>query len=243
MILLTGGSGLLGTELQKNITFEAPPRDLLDIVKDVNLLNPNRASAWRNVLFNRINLIVHCAAFTNLVLAESEKQLCYETNVIGTRNLASLGIPMLYISTEYVFDGEKGNYAETDYPNPTNFYALTKLLGEYESRNTHSKVIRCLFKSRPFKHEHACTDQFTTGDYVDTLAKEISIAIKIFDKLPATIHIGTQRKSTYDLARQSRDVSPCRIEDIKTVKLPKDTSLNTSAWERIKSENNRLCAL
>lgn len=232
MILLTGGSGLLGTELQKHMRFITPARRLGYDIRDPR--------CWRTPTFNERNkhvkydLIVHCAAYTDLVKAETEKHLCYETNVIGTRNLASLRIPMLYISTEYVFDGEKGNYEETDFPNPKNFYAFTKLLGEYEARATRSVVVRCLFKPRPFKHPAACVDMFTTGDYVDVIAKEIIIAIKNFNQLPSTIHIGTGKKSTFELARQTRAVEPISVDSITSVKLPKDTSLNTTKWEDLK---------
>lgn len=230
-ILLTGGSGLLGQELHKHIEFLSPLRENgWDIKHDWKSIY-----AFRNRL-NKVKLIVHCAAFTDLVRAEQEKELCYQTNVVGTRNIASLGIPLLYLSTEYVFDGTKGNYAEEDHPNPLNFYALTKLLGEYEARKApRSVVVRCLFKPRPFKHEFACTDQHTSGDYVDKIAPEIAWAIKNFDRLPETIHIGTGRKSTYELARESRpDVKPCKVEDISSVRLPRDTSLNLTKWKEIR---------
>ena len=220
MILLTGGTGLLGTELQKLIPCFAPSHQLFDI------LNP--------ILPRKVNLIVHAAAFTDVCGAETNKEQCYQTNVIGTRKLAELGVPMLYISTEYVFDGEKGNYDESSYPNPRNFYALTKLLGEHESRRTRSVVIRCLFKPRPFEHAAACVDQFTSGDYVEVIAKEIVLAITKFDELSETVHIGTGRKSTYDLAKQSREVIPITVESIGLVRLPKDTSLNTKLWESLK---------
>lgn len=224
MYLLTGGSGFLGQELQKHMEFYAPSRAVLDITREI-------------YGEEKPELIVHSAAYTDLVKAEQEKELCYLTNVIGTRNLASLGIPMLYISTEYVFDGTKGDYDETAYPNPVNFYALTKLLGEYESRRTRSVVVRCLFKPRPFKHADACTDMYTTGDYVDRIAPEIIRAIKLFDKLPPTVHIGFEKKSVYELARETRDVGKIKVEDVKGVRLPKDTSLNCKLWERIKHDN------
>lgn len=237
MILLTGGSGVLGKELIRLIDWcpvFAPPRQKLDVGQE-------RTGFAQKDEFGNPELIVHLAAYTDVLKAETEKELCYQTNVIGTRNLAGLGIPMLYISTEYVFDGQKGNYSEEDYPNPQNFYALTKLLGEYESRRSpRSVVVRCLFKPRPFEHPAGCIDQFTTGDYVDVIAKEVALAVKLFNNLPLTLHIGTGKKSTYELARASKpDVRKITLADIP-VRLPKDTSLNTSKWETIKSEH-RLC--
>lgn len=231
MIFLTGGSGVLGKELKKHMTFYSPTRFWMDILNIGELVLESKV--WEN-----ISLIIHCAAFTDLVRAESEKDLCYKTNVIGTRNIANLGIPMIYISTEYVFDGTKGNYSEEDAPNPLNYYSLTKLLGEYEALRNRAKttVIRCLFKDRPFKHDQAPSDQFTSGDYVDVIARDIVRAVSIFDKLPEIIHIGGARKSTYELARGSRNVKEIKLEDIKTVKLPRDTSLNCSKWKELNND-------
>lgn len=234
MILLTGGSGLLGTELQKYVECWAPSRREFDITWPFPTTYASTSDIMR---LDEVDLIVHCAAFTDLVRAEKEKELCYQTNVIGTRNVASLGIPMVYISTEYVFDGTKGNYEENDHPNPQNFYALTKLLGEYEARRTKSVVIRCLFKPGRFEHDSACTNQYTSGDTVDKIAPLIAQAVKNFNDLPPTIHIGTRRKSTFEIAVRGRpDVRPCLLEDIKSVRLPRDTSLTTKVWDNLKEK-------
>jgi dTDP-4-dehydrorhamnose reductase len=230
MILVTGGTGLLGRAL-RNWLPEAlfPSRKDMDITSGCPYL-PN----WR-----QIELIVHCAAYTDVAKAESQKDLCYATNVIGTRNLVKTRTPMIYISTEYVFDGEKGNYVEEDTPNPKNFYALTKLLGEFEARKAvASCIIRTCFKPRPFEHAAACVDQYTSGDYVDVIAREIVTAVRLFQErgisFPEILHIGTERKSVFELACQSRkDLIPITVETIG-VKLPKDTSLNTTRWETIK---------
>ena len=80
MILLTGGSGVLGRELKKHIKCLAPDRNYLDITK----------KTYFDALGQIPDLIVHCAAFTSLDRAEKEKELAYNTNVVGTRNLAAL---------------------------------------------------------------------------------------------------------------------------------------------------------
>lgn len=215
MILLTGGSGLLGTELQKHIECYAPSHDEFDILDAVDLPAD-------------IDMIVHCAAYTDVAKSEEERSECYATNVIGTKYLAMLGVPIVYISTEYVFGGGKGNYTPYDPPDPVNFYALTKLLGEGMCAYAPaSLVIRCVFKPRPFEHPRACTDQFTSGNYVDVIAPLIAKAILSWNRDSDTIlHIGTGRKSIFDLAKQTRpDVKPCLRSDIRSVKLPMDTSL------------------
>lgn len=226
-ILLTGGSGCLGKELLKLYPFYAPTHKVLDITSESSVKEWGR---------QKIDLIVHCAAYTNVVQAEQEKELCYNTNVIGTRYLAQLGIPMVYISTEYVFDGEKGNYTEEDMPNPRNFYAFTKLLGEYEALRTKVLIIRTVLKARPFKHITAFTDQFTSGDYADIIAKEILIAIKNWDLFKSEIiNIGTGKKTIFDLASQTRKVIPATVTN-SGIRIPKDTSLNLTKWENFKKQ-------
>jgi dTDP-4-dehydrorhamnose reductase len=220
MMLLTGGSGSLGTELKKIFTdCYAPSHKELDICSEV--INIPRST----------DLIVHCAAYTSVVGAETDKQLCYDTNVTGTRNLARTGIPIIYISTEYVFDGEKGNYSEEDYPNPKNFYGLTKLLGEKEIRE--GVIIRTGLRPRPFEYPAAFIDQFTSADYADVIAGEIAMIVKRWKTLPKILHIGTGKKSVFELASKTRKVLPISRKSINVI-LPEDVSLNTKLWEGYK---------
>jgi len=224
--LLTGSSGKLGRELVKIGSYFTPKRSELDITDRDNV-------RFYFDTHSDIDLIVAAAAYTNVIKAETEKDICWNINVNGTRNLAQLGIPILYISTEHVFDGERGNYAEEDTPNPANYYALTKLIGEMVL-NDKSKIIRLSLKPRPFPYPKAFVDQFTTADYVDVIAKEVKIAIEHFDDLPRIMNVGTPRKSIYDLARQSREVEPISRLDNKLTKSPYDTSLDLSRWIRFK---------
>lgn len=230
-ICLTGGSGRLGTELQglRRYTYAPTSREME--VSDYD-------SVMEYLAPRGIDLIVHAAAYTAVEKAEIEKERCYAVNVTGTKNIAEAGIPVLYISTEYVFDGEHGGYKEDDVPNPKNYYALTKVLGEHVL-NPWSKTIRLVFKPRPWPFEGAFDDQFTGGDYVDLMAKEVDKVITAYErvtKLPRILHLGTGRKSVYDLAKQTRDVKAISRFGV-SAKLPRDTSLDTSLWEKIKKEN------
>lgn len=213
--------------LQENESYQvnAPTHEKLDIATPFG----------RGQIHRDTDLIVHCAAYTNVEKANIERKLCWDTNVVGTKNLSAFGIPMLYISTEYVFDGQKGMYSEDDQPNPQGFYALTKTIGEHQI-GMDSKVVRLVLKPRPWKYPNAFCDQWTSGDYVDVMAKELVKVISVFDKLPRIIHIGTGRKSIYDLAKQTRDVGTLFVSGAMNPR-PRDTSLDCSVWERIKLEN------
>ena len=148
MILLTGGSGLLGRELRKHLKCYAPSSAEFDILRPPDVPHG-------------VSMIVHAAAYTDVARAEVEREEAYGLNVIGTLNMALSGLPLVYISTEYVFDGLRGGYDEYDEPSPVNVYARTKYLGERMARRAvRWLVIRTLFKPRPFEHPRAVTDQY-----------------------------------------------------------------------------------
>ncbi len=78
-------------------------------------------------------LVLHAAAWTDVDGAEADPQGAARVNVEGTRNVAALGAPVVYFSTDYVFDGRKGEpYVESDEPSPVSQYGRTKLDGERE---------------------------------------------------------------------------------------------------------------
>lgn len=134
MILLTGGNGQLGTELrhlldEKGISYISTDAQEMDITDEKATLS--------FIQKLKPTLIYHCAAYTAVDKAEDEgKDLDEKINVDGTINVAkaakSVGAKLVYISTDYVFDGTKkdGVYKEHDTPNPQNEYGRTKLLGE-----------------------------------------------------------------------------------------------------------------
>lgn len=235
-ILLTGGSGRLGTELRKLRIYDHIPTH-----QDMDITDPNSVDVYMDSIDDdfrgeRLDLIVHCAAFTRVEAAEHNESMCWNTNVDGTENLSKTGVPLLYISTEYVFQGDKGLYTEQDFVLPLNFYAMTKLAGEWRLK-PQDKILRLIFKPRPWPFPVAFCDQWTSGDYTDVIAKEVDKAITLFDKLPRITHIGTGRKSMYELAMQTRPVTPNSRTDVG-VKLPRDCSLDISLWTRLKLENN-----
>ena len=134
MILLTGGNGQLGTEL----------RHLLDekgvkyVSTDAKEMNITDAQATMDYITNlKPTVIYHCAAYTAVDKAEDEgKALDEKINVDGTRNVAlaakEVGATLVYISTDYVFDGKlkDGEYTVDAPINPLNEYGRTKALGE-----------------------------------------------------------------------------------------------------------------
>ena len=99
----------------------------------------------------------------------------------------------------------------------------------------HYHIIRTSFKPRPFEHPKAAQDMWTSADYVDVIAKELALAITHYRLLPSVIHIATERKSVFALAKLTNPkAEPIKRADIKSVTLPKDTSLDISVWRELK---------
>ena len=133
MILITGSNGQLGTELchlldERNISYTATDSAEMDITdKDAV-----------DAVFQAVKptFVFHCAAYTAVDKAEDEgKELDEKINVSGTKNIAeaaeAAGATLVYISTDYVFDGTNtGEYATDAETNPKNEYGRTKLAGE-----------------------------------------------------------------------------------------------------------------
>jgi dTDP-4-dehydrorhamnose reductase len=116
--LLLGGSGVLGTELQKtqelyNIQYHAPSSCLLDVEEEDVM---GTLSLHKDLLSYDLCGIVHCAAYTDVPGAETPegRKRAISLNIFGTRNVSFmatvLGIPMIYISTDYVYPGDRGNF-------------------------------------------------------------------------------------------------------------------------------------
>lgn len=228
MILLTGGSGRLGGELQALLgDVAAPPSSELDLTKPESV-----AAALAEYA---PDAVVHAAAYTDVKGAETDRARCWTVNVGGTRNLVrALGdTPLVHISSDYVFFGDTGNYTEDDPVGPVrNYYALSKLAAEEVARVAlRHLVIRTSFRPREWPYETAFEDVYTSQDYVDVIAPEIALAIKHLDAIPYhTLHIATVRKSVYDLARQRSSTVKPGSKAAAGVDLPDDISLNTRRW-------------
>lgn len=129
-LALTGSEGMLGHDIKRAFPdFDVIPFTLETL--DITVLD----SVVTKVRDAKPDFLIHCAAFTDVDRCESEPELAYLVNGIGARNVAmaceEIKCPMVYISTDYVFDGtKKGPYNEWDPTNPINQYGLSKLLGE-----------------------------------------------------------------------------------------------------------------
>ncbi|MFC1730007.1 SDR family oxidoreductase [candidate division KSB1 bacterium] len=231
-IVLFGASGRLGKELVKLGDFIVPSH------KEVSIEDHDRVNACLEE--TKPSIVIHAAALVGAKECEEEKEKAYKINVEGTYNIAKAcqkhNIKLVFISTDTIFDGERGNYKEEDTPNPINYYSLTKLMGECFVKMLNSYIIirTSFIPKESFPYPKAFTDQYTCRMTADKLAADILLAIE--KNVEGIIHIAGERETLYNIAKK---INPNvgKITRAETgLNLPKDLSLNTDKWKKIKGE-------
>ncbi|MGB3919982.1 dTDP-4-dehydrorhamnose reductase [Methanothrix sp.] len=263
-IFITGGSGLAGSRLAEMALARgdevfsgyAHNRPACGRGVRLDLLDPD---GIRDIIERtRPDAIVHSAALTDVDRCEREKDLAFKINVEGTRAVAegarAAGSFLVYVSTDYVFDGRRGLYRESDQTGPVSYYGLSKLLGEELSLDQGCVARTCvIYGRRPAsgkvnfalwilnslgsgKEISVVTDQFITPTLNSNLA---AMLLEAADRqLSGIYHLsGASRVSRYDFACQladtfeldSRLILPSRMSDLDWLaERPKDSSLDTS---------------
>jgi dTDP-4-dehydrorhamnose reductase len=203
--------------------------------------------------------VIHTASETNVDRCEKEKEHAWKTNVEGTRNIAlacqEVNAKLAYISTDYVFDGEKGNYSEDEETNPINYYGLTKLESEKQvAQHCQDYIVlrtSVLYGWHPWKQNFVTwtidqlrkgkeiavvDDQLSSPTLADNLA-EMSLEASL-KNLTGVYHAsGSERINRYDVARKIADIFDLDSNLIKPIRMsqlinwvarrPRDSSLNT----------------
>jgi len=222
-ILITGTAGKLGTAIAKLL----PNAIEIEKYLDAHI---------------GIDTIVHCAAMISPPKIKENPVEATHANIIGTALLANAcykrNIRLVYISTDYVFSGDKGNYDEASELLPQNKYAWSKLGGECAVQMLDKFVIiRLSFGPDEFPYKAAFVDQFTSRESASAIAIKIkNIALSEYNGI---IHIGGSRKSVFDYALSlgANDIDKISIKDM-SVKMPVDTSLDCSLYNSLFQNNN-----
>lgn len=255
-ILITGANGQLGRELSKQFNF-GENQLLLTDVDDLNITDINEVQLYLNK--NKPDLIINCAAHTNVDKCETDFDNAFKINAIGPKNLASagfaIGAEIVHISTDYVFDGEGStSLTEFDGTNPQTAYGKTKLYGEELVRNLNPKhyIIRTawlygdgsnfvktmLNLSKTTNSVKVVNDQFGTPTSTAELAKVIVKLVK--EKNYGLFHCTCKGQcSWYEFAKEifrikgiDIEVIPCSTEEYpRPAKRPKFSVLRNYMLE------------
>jgi len=260
-ILVTGGSGLLGSKILKaaedgyEVISTHHTRSLFP--DSIKLDITEKSEVFHVVQRFKPSTVIHTAAETNVDRCETDRALAWKVNAVGTRNVAEacgkVGAKLVFVSTDYVFDGERGLYVEEDKPNPVNYYGLSKLKGE-EALIEHCRdyvIARAsvLYGWHPWKTNFATwviaslrrgnkievvDDHYNSPTFADNLTE---VLLEMVEKdLSGTYHTaGDERISRYEFALKAAQtfgldaslIEPTKMSELRAwvAKRPKDSSL------------------
>lgn len=259
-LLVIGGSGMLGSSLVnackvKTIEFDSPSSKILDI-RNIKLLRDY-------ILKRKPFAVINCAAWTDVEESESQYQNAYRLNVEAVKNIATVakesGIPVVHISTDYVFNGQKTfPYTEKDLPAPINAYGLSKYEGEMmllelfpensyivrtswlygiNGKNFVKKILaRAILKEKV----QVVNDQFGSPTNSEDLAEGILRLVESYPE-PGIYHFSNSGNVSwfefavkiYELARTEKQlVIPIGSDSlVSKLKRPKYSVFSTEKWE------------
>lgn len=255
-LFVTGGSGLLGSKFRDGE---------YDIIK-THHQNPSKESILldisskedvkKKIISVSPDVVIHTAALTDVDYCEDHHQEAWKINAKGTENIVKacekIDCKLIYVSTDFVFDGERGNYTEKDETNPLNYYALTKLKGEEFVRNSnldyaiarvsvlygwHEKlnfVTWVIGELKKNKRINIVTDQYNSPTLADNAAEAL---MRIYEKdKSGTYHVaGDERISRFHFAENITEIfdldedliNPIKSDElIQRARRPRDTSLS-----------------
>lgn len=226
--LITGGSGLLGTAFKPLL-----PAALYPTSAEFDLRDPASIDRWLEG--RTVATVIHAAAFTSPPKVDQDPLRALETNVLGTAYLARLAAihqwRLVYISTDYVFKGDRGMYREDDPVYPVNGYAWSKLGGECAVRLVPNHlIIRTSFGPDVFPYPKAFSDQWTSRQSVTVTAGQMVALIE--SGADGTVHLGGPRRTVLEYAQSlepALPVAPLARGDVPFA-TPADTSLDTARF-------------
>jgi len=273
-ILITGANGLIGRKVirllieSKEHQIFATSQKRVQFSTEVDFFTVNLVYSDLNKLIDTIkpDVLIHCAAMASPDACEVDRYSSSKINVEVTSRLASAcrdyGTHMVFLSSDFIFDGKKGGYSETDTPSPISYYGETKVEAEncilqldigativrtslvfgFEKHlarpNIALKVIDHLKNGKPYKLP---IDQLRTPTYAEDLAAAIiSLAEK---RIGGIFNIsGEQKISVYDFSKQiaatfgynDSQLIPVSSKDLtEPAKRPLDSSLNISKAKQL----------
>lgn len=269
-VLITGGSGLLGSALSlyfkdyfETVSTYTKHKINIDECETI-YLDITDAKNTAHIIENiRPQIIIHTAALVGVNYCEKEPELAFKINVEGTRNIVEAAkktnSKIIYVSTDYIFDGKQGRYSEKDDPNPISYYGTTKLEGEKAIDTNNDAIIRTsiygwnIVKERQSfstwvvnelssnRQINIFTDQYNSMMLANNCAEALK---EIIDKnLNGILNIASSaRISRYNFAVKIADVfnldhrliSPVKNNEVSGhEKRPQDVSLDISKAKKI----------
>ena len=230
-IVISGGEGKFARSLiQVNTKYKI----LVPNRNQMNILDKNSISKF--LFKNSVDYFIHAAAFSTPMKDHRFKiEKSITTNIIGSANVAicclKKKIKLIYVSTNFVYPGKKGNYKENDYIMPVNEYGWSKLGGECAMHiYKNSLILRICMNDDQFPHKSAFTDYMTSFLKKTEAAK---ITLKLLNKR-GIINIGGKKQSAYNFAKNLNiNIKKSKLGKKEKKILGKNTSLNINKLRKL----------
>mgnify|MGYP003655031353 FL=1 len=253
-ILVTGGNGEFCKHLVKNgkeHSFITPSKKTMQppyVVNDrgieyvhsgLDVRDYTNVDEYFKENKNRFDYVIHAGAITRpMVIHEDNPTLSIETNIVGTANIVmaceKYNKKIIYISTDYVYEGIDGNYKETDAMKPFTKYGWSKLGGEcaVQMYDNHL-ILRMAMNRKPFPHPKALKDMKKSLMYIEDAAK---VTLKLLDET-GIMNVGGKSQSVYDFVKkENSDIEPIYLKDISDVNMATDCSMDTTKMKEVIDE-------
>ena len=254
-IMILGSGGQLGSELHKlyrgAICYDHSPTG----PNSIDFQNLERLET--EIINSDVKWVINSAAFTNVDACETNKELAYKVNGFAVKTIVraskKINANLLQVSTDYIFDGSTGHYKEYDYPNPVNYYGISKLIGEAFAQTYEKSIVvrtsgvygtKNNFPNFVYKNlKEGKLVKALNGYYSPIHATNLALAIKflIENNMFGLYNVAGIRTSRLDLALQiamkynfdSTLIEKIdKIESFKAVR-PYDSSLDISSAKKI----------
>jgi len=226
-IVVTGGSGRFGSILQKKYKSNKllyPSKEQLDIL--------STESVEKYLKKTNPKILIHLAGLSRpMRIHDNNISKSINLNIIGTANIvkvcSKLRIKLIYFSTNYVYEGKKGNYKETDPVLPVNNYAWSKLGGESSVQMyKNSLILRVCMTEEPFIHKKAFSNVKTNFIFHKEVA---NILFKVLN-LKGVLNIGGKTQSPFNFGK----IYNKNLNKILAIKnFPVNPSMNISKLKKV----------
>jgi len=233
-ILISGGEGEFAKELQK---YNTEYKILAPSKKDMNVTKINSVDYY--IWSTKPDYFIHAGAITRpMVIHENEPEKSIKTNIIGTANVVQscmkYNVKLIYISTDYVYEGTDGNYKESDSVKPFTKYGWSKLGGECSVKlYDNHLILRMAIQKKPFPHPKALTDMRKSYMFMDDAAK---VTLQLLDE-NGVINVGGKSQSVYDFVKETNpNIKPITLSEVSDVNMAEDCSMNTTKMKKIIGE-------
>ena len=225
-IIITGGTGRFGNVLKK---YKTKHKLFFPTKNQLNILNITNIKKYLKK--TKPKILIHLAGLSRpMKLHKTNIHKSIDLNIIGTANITKVcaehNVKLIYFSTNYVYQGIKGNYLETDPVLPVNNYAWSKLGGEASVQlYKNSLILRLSMTEKPFVHKKAFVNVKNSFLYHDEVVR---ILFKLI-KSKGVINVGGNVKNIYDFVKKDNT-------KVKKVFLKKKTKIDMTIKSSIKKK-------